>query len=422
MTVGGYLPPVLERAILVRSMLLALLASACAGVALVFLPNVPGTGKLAATAGIVVAACALLLFQGSRGEGDRLTMAQRAWVVYVTVPAMAAIGLVWFTPTSDAVGRQIVLAIGTWVVYGLVSFLVSLPGLRGRSADGTMRLNPLARRILVACAALGFAIGMIGHQVGSVDKAAHAYFVMWLYGILVVHAGLAAAAAIALPSEGPGGARTRADRITGGLGLAVSAASLAAWIVVLGQAFGGALSATGGGIGQPDESLVAVAVGLASAAVTVALWTPMHVMRLSGSAWAAHVLATALTGMLGALATAAVQGWAVQVVGDELFGRVVFALVILDACTLIGVAVTVRMSRRGRGSAAFLRPVESVRVRCPRCLAGAQLRPGENACASCGLVMVIGFRDDRCPACEYDLRAVAAGSACPECGRARQTA
>jgi predicted amidophosphoribosyltransferase len=36
--------------------------------------------------------------------------------------------------------------------------------------------------------------------------------------------------------------------------------------------------------------------------------------------------------------------------------------------------------------------------------------------------MVIGFRDDRCPACEYDLRTIGAGSACPECGRARQMA
>jgi hypothetical protein len=48
-----------------------------------------------------------------------------------------------------------------------------------------------------------------------------------------------------------------------------------------------------------------------------------------------------------------------------------------------------------------------------------ELHPGENACGGCALVLVIGFRDDTCPECGYDLRP-AASPTCPECGRARQ--
>ena len=413
----------LERAILVRAMLLALLASACAGVALVFVPNAPWAGQVAGTAGIVVAACGLLLFHGSRGEGDRLTMAQRAWVVYVTVPAMVAIGLVWFTLPSPAVGQRIVLALGTWVCYGLASFLVALPGLRGRSGDESERLNPASRRILIGCAGAGFVVAMLGHQAAGPDEVYPSLFVVWLYVVLMLHAGIGAASARALPAEGSRGARTKAERTTGTVGVCFAAASFLAWTGVLVEIFRPVLEVQSGSrLGEPGRPLMTVAVALGSVAVTIALWSPLQVMRLVGWAKAVHVLATVTTGILGLMATLAAQGFMVDTVGGDLFAQVMLALGILDACTLIAVAVAVRMSRRGRGSAAFVLPIESMRVRCPRCQAGMEFRPGENACASCGLVMVIGFRDDRCPACEYDLRAVAAGSACPECGRARQMA
>jgi hypothetical protein len=415
----------LERAILVRAMLLALLASACAGITLVFLPNLPWTGQVAATAGIVVVACGLLLAQGPwRAEGDRLTMAQRLWVTYITVPAVVAIALVWIAPRRGSPLDPLVLGLFTWVSYGLPSFLMALPALRARGGDDNEgRLNRTARRILAGCAGTGFLVAMVGHQLAGMGADQGALFVFWLYLVLMLHAGLGAAAAMALPSASPGGARTRGERGIAIAGLAASAASFVAWELVLAQIFGNApVGAIGARLADPSQPLLTAAVALSSVAVTTALWCPLQAMRLVGWPRAVQVLATAITGTLGAMATFGVAGWAVQVFGDELVGRIVFALVILDACTLIAVAVAVRVSRRGRGSAAFLQPVESMRVRCPRCQAGAELRPGENACASCGLAIVIGFRDDRCPACEYDLRTVGAGAACPECGRARQMA
>jgi hypothetical protein len=91
----------------------------------------------------------------------------------------------------------------------------------------------------------------------------------------------------------------------------------------------------------------------------------------------------------------------------------------MDASALVTVVLVLRARRSGPDTDDFLKPIEGLPLKCPRCSAPRMATLGESACASCGLVLLLAVRDDQCPACRYDLRGNSQ-TCCPECGRLRQ--
>jgi hypothetical protein len=99
--------------------------------------------------------------------------------------------------------------------------------------------------------------------------------------------------------------------------------------------------------------------------------------------------------------------------------RTAIALGILDATALVTVVLVLRARRSSPDTEDFVKHIDGLPLKCPRCSAPRLATLGESACASCGLVLLLAVRDDQCPACRYDLRGNAEPR-CPECGRLRQ--
>ncbi|MFM7810123.1 MAG: hypothetical protein ACKPEA_19675, partial [Planctomycetota bacterium] len=126
----------------------------------------------------------------------------------------------------------------------------------------------------------------------------------------------------------------------------------------------------------------------------------------------------ALTLSLGTLLTLAPHEW-MHVLPNEIAERAIMALAILEAAMLLAAGLVWRARHAESAGSTGTDPIATMRLDCPRCGVTRDATRGESACRQCGLAVLLDFRDDRCPACAYDLRGRPAGS-CPECGRARQ--
>jgi hypothetical protein len=404
----------LARSVLVKVMLGALAVSAAAGVALVFVPGLPQMGRVAGSGAILLVACGMLLFNGEPGPDDRMTVLQRTWASWVGVGAAGALALTWLNAGS---GHWLAVSWWAWILYGLGAFAAMRPALRSISLAGA-RPYRTGENILFLGGVLAFAVGFAG--AASLGWDERGMVIPWTVLAILANAAVAAGGARAL---GQGAGQERMPRMDRQLALACAAASAvsaALWIALVADMWRPLLQGTGG-IADPGQPLLPCAIAAATAAVSLALWCAMRALRLAGWASMLPALASAVTAAAGTLITvASLEGFA-WIRGSDAFARTVGALAIVDAAALVAIAVAARAARATRGSGDFARPIASMRARCARCAASMELAPGENACRTCGLVTVIGFRDDRCPACGYDLRASGQPS-CAECGRARQHA
>lgn len=404
----------LPRKLLVRLTLAALAASAATGLAVLFVPGWSVTGRLALSAAGTVICCGLLLVFCGQEDRGKATPLQIVWTVWVTGLLSITLGFLWLERLMP--GRQGAALLWAWAVYGLGAFIVAFPALRARSREGE-RACPLSERLSLAGAVAGFVAGSVCMLVRPWSDLA--LFGGLLALTLALLPGLGAVCALTIRVGPRAGMVHPRDRAIGWFGVAISGLTMAAWIAVLLQAFAPCLADGQARPADPSLDLTAASIAGSALAMALSLWCALHPLGFRG--WSALLPPTSalLTLLLGGMAALAASGRLGLALDGSLFSRAMFAVLLLDCCTLLAIPVAMRMGRSMRGSHDFVQRVDTVRTRCPRCRSVMLLRPGENACDDCGLVTLIEFRDDRCPGCDYDLRRTVA-DACPECGRARQ--
>jgi len=404
----------LARGTLIRLTLAALAAAAISGVAVLFVPGWSISGRLALSAAATVVACALLMVFGGSEERGRATLLQLVWTVWVVGLLLIFITFLWLDQSVPGGDRGALL--WAWSVYGLGAFVVAFPALRerGRSAGGPWQL---CERLSVGGAAAAFVTGsglMLARPWSDMAFAGGMLALTLALGL-----GLAALGALALRIGPTFPAVSAMDRVVARVGVAMAMATTIAWITLALLSHGANILDASARIRSATPDLTAGGMVCLAVTLALSLWSVLHPLRFQGwSALLPHV-SGGLTLVLGAMTAAAVTERFGLRVDDSIFGRAVFAVLILDVCTLLTIPIAIRMGRAMRGSRDFVRPVRELRSRCARCRTTFTMRPGSNACTACGLVTLLDFRDDRCPGCDYDLRSASART-CPECGRERQ--
>ena len=107
----------------------------------------------------------------------------------------------------------------------------------------------------------------------------------------------------------------------------------------------------------------------------------------------------------------------VELIGSELYARVVVVCIILLLCGTAALPITylvVKNRYLHRDQGGFDRRVQ-IPINCPRCGFESELKNGESTCPQCKLAMILSFEEPRC-GCGYLLYRVEADH-CPECGR-----
>lgn len=400
----------LSRHVLVRVILVALAAAALTGVAAVFAPST-AVGQMVLSAMVVVATAAALLPAGGSGSTERVAVVQAVWIGYVLVLAALALLFVWARGTIGVIPLDTLTL--AWGGMGLAAFVLAMRALRA----WPVRPWPLQHRIALTGAAIGFGVGV--PAVVLLEASPGQQLVVELYWCVIVGAAVAAMNASGLePSRwrSPG----RMDRLIAVLGLVATALGVMAWA---GQSVHRLVPRLSGGFAvaeaMPDPTLLTFGAAMGAVATAAGLWSVMRPLGLAGAmGWLAPT-ASAMTLGLGTILTMATIDWVRYAAGEDVLWRIGAAVAILDASVLLAAAVAIRIRGSVRGSETYAAPVETMVAKCPRCRSSMLLEPGENHCRTCGLAVIIGFRDDRCPRCEYDLRSSGAAS-CAECGRTRQ--
>jgi hypothetical protein len=404
----------LHRGLLVKLMLAALGVTAVSGIAAVLSPSPRMAGRLALTAATVVVACGLLLpAAGSVGDG-RSTALQRVWSGWVLSLTALLLLLQWLGWNSVQ-SMHLDILTAAWAGYGVPAMLVAIPALRhrARSEDRSFALAEWMAIVTATVTFLGGVCLQVGADMGVFpmrdDRVPLVAF------NLLAGGGLMSLGALAV-RRSPGARKVSPqDRWIGALGMAAAAV---ATVISLPLAIDGfdPLGLSGPLQQRPSMGVLMGLNVLSGLAVAAALWSTLHPMGLQR--WAAWL--PVLMAGLALLMTAIRAVSLVEAVGDaEWLGRLGMAAAIAEACALMVTAVVLRMRRSMPDMLAQIEPVTSLPLPCPRCQNLMRARSGENACGVCGLVVLLGFRDDRCPVCHYDLRG-AVEPACPECGRTRQ--
>ena len=304
----------------------------------------------------------------------------------------------------------------TWMMVGVPTLTFTVIGLRSRRRED--RSLQLAERIAIfggyATMLLAIGTGLAGIGSGTEESI--------LIGFTSL-AGAIVAACSAIGRRTPSADRftptppaAPIDRALGSAGIVAGAAwTVLGTIAILDRANNWAP-----GFGRQTSQVMPAAVICLAVALPCAIWCGLGLSRVTGLArYLRHASAgTAIAlGVVVSYATAATV-WAGVESMDDAVGRLIGALVVMGLASLVAGLVMMRLSM---GKRLASEPIESIDWTCPRCATRATIGTGEHRCTGCGLAVRIEFRDDRCPACAYDLRGQPADApACPECGRARQ--
>jgi len=405
----------MTKQLFLRSMLVALGLSAVLAIASIYAAG-DVAQRLLLTTVFAAVACGLMLPHAPRESGAPLDLLQRTVLGFVLVAFALGTLAVWDVDLVLAGGSDDLALL--WLVVGVPALGVAYPGLRSRRrADRSCALAERLAFLGTVAAVTASVVAAV--LLGSGGMGMGTPILIGLSGV----GGALAAAASAVGRRGPSSERftpppaaTAVDRAIGAVGiLAALGWSACATLAVT-------LEQLARQTGTPGAAGVwPLAIGCAGLALPCAIWCALGLSRVSGLARFLRHLAAGAALMLGVLATSVAALAALDhdtIIRTSGVIELMSALAVVTMCSLVAAAVMMRLHR---GRAVVADPIESIDWTCPRCAARARIGTGEHSCAGCGLAVVLHFRDDRCPACAYDLRGQPAGAAqCPECGRARQ--
>ena len=404
----------IRRSLLVRALLAALSACAVAGVAAVFAQNSNFAERVALTSGVVVAACAALLPVATPAHAARVAALHLVITAWITVAVALFTLMIWSGRSSWLwANLQLDVLPFAWVGYGTGSLIVARAPLQRRVRRPGEPWRP-SERVQVAGAALAMVVGtMLQLRLAGSGAAqvAPAHFLLTLAATIATSCCAASLGATTKHFRpGP------LERVIAIAGIALTLLSAGIWMHLTHETL---VIAGPGASTKPWIREVALGTALSSLACAAALWCVLRPLHLPGPAGLLAPGIVALTLSLGTLLTMAPLGWMQAILPNETGERVIMAVAILEAAMLLAAGLVWRARHAAPAGVVGTEPIASMRLDCPRCGVTRDATRGESACRHCGLAVLIDFRDDRCPACGYDLQGRPAGS-CPECGRARQ--
>ena len=395
----------LTRKLFLRVVLVGVALSAALGVFAIFAQSTLA-GQLVGSAVTIVVACAFIVPVTPREAGERVDPIAVLYIAYFVVAAVLILALTWDFPLLRSLDEAVLL----WVFLGIPAMLLVVAALRSRLAANPPL--PASEGIAAwgAAGALGVSMFLNATATGALDREG-----VYAFGYILLAAVLAAslaATALRAPAKNPLSAPPNPLPIERRLAWMAFALALLASLVSY-----GAIASRAGFSGDVSEWPIALL--LATFAIPIAIWNYFGLAHANLALLSIRISATATTFIAGACAT-----YAAWLEAGSSGASVDFAVRATLAATIVAIAsilaglVALRIART---RAATADPVTQLEWKCPRCRTAARAAPGEHCCERCGLTTIIAFRDDRCPACGYDLRGLPAGSCnCPECGRARQ--
>lgn len=395
----------MTRSLLLRVLLLAVAGSALLGVVAIFAQSAL-SGQLVGSAITCAFACALIVPVTPREPGDRVDSIAVIYMSYIGVSAALVLLLIWNSTLFGSLDSIVAL----WFFVGVPAMLLVVGALRSRlAAKPPLRASEDIAAWGVA-GTLGFTMVLHAAAPGTLSSEGEIAF-----GYILIAAVLVASlAATAL--------RPRAKHPLSGTPDPPPIERRLAWLAFALTLLAAIASFTaiesGAGLSRGGSPWL-TAMLLATFAVPIAIWNYFGLAHADLKLFAMRVTATATTFVAGGCATYA--GWldygSTGAEIDLAVRAALAAMIVAIASTLAGL-VTLRMARM---RAALAGPITFIDWKCPRCKTPAGGPPGELRCQRCGLTAIIGFRDDLCPDCGYDLHAMRdASKNCPECGRERQ--
>ena len=409
------------RAIILRVMLGALGLAALFGVTAIFTDGLIPAGRLLGTSITIAVGSGMLLPVSANNAARRFSPLAMVWTGYVGIGALLVIAAIWYRgPVGLGWGME--LPAGSWIGYGLGAMIVAVGPLTRRNVamDRTYRMAES-----VALWGAGIAFGAAFMMQMAFGTGIGGEFALASYFILLGTAVVAALCAMGLRSTPQRPMRDAvipgpADRALAAIGLLATGTATMLW---LWYAFHEIRPLGSGGDSMlmlPDRLHVAGATASSTFALCAGLWLILATFPLKGATRLLRHAIVACTACAGAIVTAEFMDVMWSDWRDFMLERVLAALLIVDACSILAAVVLLRIGKASGPASDRARPVATSRLTCPRCQRPHVATRGESACGECGLVFLLEFRDDRCPACTYDLRALPPGSPCPECGRPRQ--
>ncbi len=397
----------LTRSLVLKSMLVALAASALLGLAAIFLDSALAN-RILQTAVLIAVASALMIPAAARDASTRIDLYQRFHLGYIIIATLLLMMVIWLSFASIQMWQGL---IGTWFALGIPAYLVATPALFHRRRED--RALALAESIAIWGALVVLLGTCAAFMIGSTTWNSSSD------SLLIGFIALAATVAAATSAVGWRAASTSRFNATPapsaldrrlapiGIGCAACAGILGGIAVIITRPVAN----------SPSQWWTATVL-LGALATAIGVWNLLGLSRCASALRFLRHLASTSVLALGLILTYAL--WLDMPRGplSEFMGQLVLAFAVVASTSIIGALILMRIHR---GRAFDADPITSIEWKCPRCSVQSAIALGENSCAGCGLAVLIDFRDDRCPGCGYNLSGMPASSTnCAECGRARQ--
>ncbi len=410
----------LTRSLVLKSMLVALAASALLGLAAIFLDSALAN-RILQTAVLIAVASALMIPAAARDASTRIDLYQRVHLGYIVIATLLLMMVIW----SGGMGSNLLEGlIVTWFALGIPAYLVATPALFHRRRDD--RALALAESIAIwgafvvllgTCAAWIFGSAIPSSSpMYSMNSAWNSYEYYNSIGFIMLAATVAAATS-AVGWRAASTSRFNATPAPSALDrrLAPIGIGCAACAGILG---GIAVITTRLDANSASEWWPATVL-FGALATAIGVWNLLGLSRCASALRFLRHLASTSVLALGLILTYALwldtTQWGIH---SEFMGQLMLAFAVVASTSIIGALILMRIHR---GRAFDADPITSIEWKCPRCSVQSTVALGESSCAGCGLAVLIDFRDDRCPGCGYNLSGMPASSMkCAECGRARQ--
>lgn len=397
----------LTRSLVLKSMLVALAASALLGLAAIFLDSALAN-RILQTAVLIAVASALMIPAAARDASTRIDLYQRVHLGYIIIATLLLMMVIWLSFASIQMWQGLIV---NWFALGIPAYLVATPALFHRRRED--RALALAESIAIWGALVVLLGTCAAFMIGSTTWNSSSDSL--LIGCIMLAATVAAATS-AVGWRAASTSRFNATPAPSALDrrLAPIGIGCAACAGILG---GIAVIITRPVANSPSQWWTATVL-LGALATAIGVWNLLGLSRCASALRFLRHLASTSVLALGLILTYAL--WLDTPRGplSEFMGQLMLAFAVVASTSIIGALILMRIHR---GRAFDADPITSIEWKCPRCSVQSAIALGENSCAGCGLAVLIDFRDDRCPGCGYNLSGMPASSTnCAECGRARQ--